>query len=291
MADPALAFGWSVLAGIAMSLGGGGGGILAGVGHVSVLGIADANAIKVLNQLLEFASRCVSVPIYHRQRRLSWSLAGAFALGAPPGSVAGSWASKAWLSDLAAYRQAFGVLVIAVAARTLFEAWSRASRGHEGLRRARDASRRAVERGATDGGARTVRWGATRVEVELAGERFAFNPWVAAAGGFAIAFAGALFGVAGGFLVTPFFASVLLFPMYLAAGTSLLASMVPLAASVAAYAMLQVQVDWALVAIEVPGVMAGSAIGPAINRRLDEQAMKTAIALVLLAIGLYYAVN
>ena len=65
--NPLLAFGWSVLCGFIMSMGAGGGGILAGVGHISVLGIADANMIKVVNQILEFSSRLVSVPLYYKQ--------------------------------------------------------------------------------------------------------------------------------------------------------------------------------------------------------------------------------
>lgn len=289
--DPWLAFGWSVFAGTVMSLGGGGGGIIAGIGHVSVLGIADANAIKVLNQVLEFASRCTSVPLYQRQKRLAWSLAAAFAIGAPLGSIAGSWVSKAWLSDLAAYRRVFGFVVVVVAVRTLYEAWSRAARRGESRRRAREATDRAQAGGAAVESPRTVAWSASRVEVQFAGERFAFNPWAAAGGGFAIAFAGALLGIAGGFLITPFLASVLAFPMYLAAGTSLLASMVPLVASVAAYHALEVSVDGRLLAVEVPGVLAGSFAGPAINRRLGERTMKTLVALVLAGIGSYYCVS
>lgn len=42
--NPFVDFGWSVLAGFIVSMGAGGGGILAG-GHISLLGIADANMI------------------------------------------------------------------------------------------------------------------------------------------------------------------------------------------------------------------------------------------------------
>ncbi len=76
--NPFLAFGWCVLCGFLMSMGAGGGGILAGVGHISILGIGDPNMIKVVNQILEFSSRLVSVPLYHRQQRLVWSLALTF---------------------------------------------------------------------------------------------------------------------------------------------------------------------------------------------------------------------
>ena len=63
--NPFLAFGWSVLTGFMASMGAGGGGILAGIGHISVLGVGDPNTVKVLNQTLEFTSRVVSVPLYH----------------------------------------------------------------------------------------------------------------------------------------------------------------------------------------------------------------------------------
>ena len=140
--NPLLAFAWCVLAGFLMSSGAGGGGILAGVGHISILGIGDANMIKVVNQILEFSSRLVSVPLYHRQKRLVWSLALTFGIGAPVGAAAGSWFSKTYLSDMSAYRQAFGVLVTLVAARVLYEGWAKAVLRHAGFRKAQEASDR-----------------------------------------------------------------------------------------------------------------------------------------------------
>ena len=251
--NPYLAFGWCVLCGFLMSMGAGGGGILAGIGHISILGVGDPNMIKVVNQILEFTSRTVSVPLYYRQRRLVWSLALAFGAGAAFGAVAGSWVSKTWLSDMSAYRAVFGVLVIGVALRVLWEGW---------LRRAAPGASAEPD----------------------------FSRPLAAAGGFGISFVGALIGVGGGFLVTPFLASVLLFPMALAVGTGLLALMIPLSVSVITYLALKVNVDWGLVAVEVPGILAGSFLGPMLSRYMNEKALKTFVAVVLLAIGLYYVV-
>jgi uncharacterized membrane protein YfcA len=268
-----LAFAWCVLAGFFMSMGAGGGGILAGIGHISIIGVTDPNMIKVVNQILEFASRIVSVPLYHRQQRLVWSLALSFGVGAPVGAVAGSWFSKAYLSDMALYRPVFGLLVALVAARVLYEGWFR-TRGREA---------------AGEGGPpRTVQLGWRRARVRFRGREFDFNPCAAAVGGFAISFVGSMMGVGGGFLVTPFMASVLLFPMYLVVGTGLVALMIPLTVSVLTYLALQVQVDWRLVAVEVPGVLAGSFLGPALNRYMNEKVLKTFVALVLLVIGVYY---
>ena len=140
--NPWLAFAWCVIAGFFMSAGAGGGGILAGIGHISILGISDPNMIKLVNQILEFSSRIVSVPLYYRQKRLVWSLALTFGIGAPIGAVAGSWFSKTYLSDMAVYRPVFGLLVALVAARVLYEGWARRAQDHAGLRKAREASAR-----------------------------------------------------------------------------------------------------------------------------------------------------
>jgi uncharacterized membrane protein YfcA len=272
--NPWLAFAWCVLAGLLMSSGAGGGGILAGIGHLSILGVADPNMIKVVNQILEFSSRIVSVPLYHRQRRLVWSLALTFGIGAPLGAIAGSWFSKSYLSDTAVYRAAFGLLVALVAARTLWEGR---------VQRARRQPSPAMQ-----DWPRTVRYGWRAMRVRVGGEEFAFNPLAAALGGFGISFVGSALGVGGGFLVAPFMASLLLFPMYLVVGTGLVALMIPLTVSVLTYLALQVGVDWKLVAVEVPGVLAGSFLGPALNRHMNEKALKTFVAVVLLAIGIYY---
>ncbi len=294
-----LAFGWCTLAGFLMSMGAGGGGILVGIGHISVLGVGDPNMIKVVNQLLELSSRVISVPLYHRQRRLVWSLALSYGIGAPIGAVAGSWISKSYLSDMSVYKTAFGVLVAFVALRVLYEGWAKAALQHAGRRRAREISERVLRRlrgsrsadRSADDRPRTVQWSWSRARVRFAGEDFQFSPGAAAAGGFAIAFVGSIFGVGGGFLVTPFMASLLLFPMYLVVGTSLVALMIPLAVSVLSYLALKVHVDWSLVATEVPGILVGSVLGPALNRYFNEKALKTFVAIVLLAIGLYYILH
>jgi len=49
-----------------------------------------------------------------------------------------------------------------------------------------------------------------------------------------------------------------------------------------------VRMDWTLIAVEVPGILVGSLVGPMLNRYMNEKALKTFVAAVLLAIGVYY---
>lgn len=293
--NPYLAFAWSVLAGFIMAMGGGGGGILAGIGHISVLGIGDPNMIKAVNQILEFVSRIFSVPIYHRQKRIVWPLAISFGIGAPFGAVAGSWFSKHYLSDMASYRPVFGILVALVAARVLYEAWSKSAGRNERAKKAYDASEKARlahnskdKIAGTGEPPRTLSIAVNKIRILFGGHEFDFNPLVVAAGAFGVSFLGAMVGVGGGFLVTPFMATVLLFPMYLVVGTGLVALMVPLLASVAAYVAMQVHLDLWLVGIEAAGIMVGSIAGPLLNRYVNERLLKLYVAVVLFAIGIFY---
>lgn len=294
--NPYLAFGWSVIAGFVMAMGGGGGGILAGIGHISILGIGDPNMIKAVNQILEFISRIFSAPIYQRQRRIVWPLALAFGIGAPFGAVAGSWFSRHYLADMALYRPVFGGLVMSIAAWVLYEAWARSP--SRAARKAEAASERArlaqinTESDLTPSGhaPRTVSIAWNRVRIALAGEEFDFKPLGVAAGAFCISFLGASVGVGGGFLVMPFMALVLLFPMHLVVGTALVALMIPLLVSVLAYIAMHVRIDWWLVGIEGSGIVVGSLLGPMLNRYVNERLLKLYIAIVLFAVGLYYLI-
>lgn len=296
--NPYLAFAWSVLAGFIMSMGGGGGSILAGVGHISILGIGDANLIKVVNQILELTSRALSVPLYHRQKRLVWPLAIVFSVGAPFGAIAGAWFSVAYFSDMSVYQPVFGALVVAVAARVLLEAGETSTHRSERARKAHtiaqrihlDRPPRAHPNGPGPAIAsptmESISW--REIRVRFAGEFFGFNPLLTAGCAFGISFVGTTVGVGGGFLATPFMTSVLFFPMYLVVGTSLLALVAQLVVAVIAYLALQVRMDWWLVAIEVPGVMVGSILGPMLNRYMNEKFLKIYVAAVLFAIGAYY---
>ena len=291
--NPLIAFLWSVFAGFLMAMGAGGGGILAGIGHISILGIGDPNMIKVVNQILEFTSRLFSVPLYLQQKRLVWSLAFSFGIGAPLGAIAGSWISSVFLADMSTYRLVFGLLVLLVAGRTLYEAMVKPTQRGDRLQKAFDVSE-CVQRERADNphaqptAPRMSRFGLLRTHVRIGAESFEFNPLAAAAGGFAISFVGAMLGVGGGFLVTPFMASILLFPMFFVVGTALMALMIPLMASVFTYLLLSVNVDWVLVAIEVPGIVVGSIIGPMVNQRINERYLRLFVAFVLVCIGVYY---
>ncbi|MCY0866688.1 MAG: hypothetical protein OWQ49_03940 [Aquificaceae bacterium] len=56
--------------GLIFSTVGAAGGILAGVGHLSIFGIRDANLVKFYNQFLVALSPLISLPLYLKQKRV-----------------------------------------------------------------------------------------------------------------------------------------------------------------------------------------------------------------------------
>ena len=293
--NPILAFSWSVLAGFLMAMGAGGGGILAGIGHISILGIGDANTIKAINQLLELTSRFFSVPLYLKQKRLVWPLALSFGIGAPFGAITGSWVSSTYLGNIDNYKSAFGILVLLVAGRTLYEALIKAKKRSHSLQKSFTTSNY-IQNGQSETSIesnhvpRITHLGILHTEVSIGPDIFSFNPLVCISGGFVISFIGATMGVGGGFLVTPFMVSILLFPMFFVVGTALVALMIPLTASILTYLYLNTTIDWTLVMIEIPGIAIGSIIGPFVNRRINERFLRLFVAAILFAIGLYYLI-
>jgi uncharacterized membrane protein YfcA len=182
-----------------------------------------------------------------------------------------------------------------VAGRTLYEALIKAKKRSHSLQKSFTTSNY-IQNGQSETSnksnhiPRITHLGILHTEVSIGPDIFSFNPLVCISGGFVISFIGATMGVGGGFLVTPFMVSILLFPMFFVVGTALVALMIPLTASILTYLYLNTTIDWALVMIEIPGIAIGSIIGPFVNRRINERFLRLFVAAILFAIGLYYLI-
>lgn len=286
-APPWLPFLWALFVGLVFSMIGAAGGILAAVGHITVLGMSDANTIKAMNQLLVIVSPIVAVPMYWRQGRVVPSLALLLGAGSIVGAVAGSWYSKTHLATLAQYRPLFGLLTLFIAARLLYEATSRFRQRHRKIRESSEAFE-AAGRGAERKRLVTVTWRVSGLRILVLGEAFTCRIPSPVLAGFLIAFLSAALGVGGGFLLVPYLASWLQLPMFVVAGTSALAVLVASLTSVSNYLYLGVRVDWPLALLEVSGVVVGSLVGPWVSGYMRERWLRLILAAVLLSIGIAY---
>jgi len=291
--NPLIPFFWALFVGLIFSMVGAAGGILAGVGHMTVFGITDANMIKPMNQLLVIVSPLIAVPAYWRQQRVVLSLGLLLGLGSIFGSVFGSWFSKNYLPEMRQYQPLFGLLVLFISLRLFYEA----SRGfRERNSRVRESSKifeskirelRGKMRGSSEAILKTS-LSLRKLRIVFLGQDFSFNSFWPVLTGFAVGVISSALGVGGGFLLVPYMASWLGLPMFIVAGTSALSVFVASVTSVGSYLYLGVKVDWTLALLELSGVIVGSLLGPWVSRYMKERFLRLLLAIVLLYIAIGY---
>lgn len=292
--NPLIPFFWAVFVGLVFSTVGAAGGILAGVGHITVFGIADANMIKAMNQLLIIVSPLIAVPAYWRQQRVVFGLGLLLGLGSIFGSILGSWYSKNYLPAMHQYQPLFGLLVLFISLRLFYETTQRFQERNKKIRESSKAFEAKISalagqrRNPSAEGILETTCSFRKLKIIFLGHEFSCNPAWPVLAGFVISVISSALGVGGGFLLVPYMASWLGLPMFIVAGTSALGVFVASVASVGNYLYLGVKVDWALALVCLVGVTLGSLLGPWVSRYLKERFLRLLLAIVLLYIAVGY---
>jgi uncharacterized membrane protein YfcA len=309
--DPALiiAFLWAVWVGWIFSTVGAFGGIMSGVGHITVFGLADyaktfrqtspslnsllTDSIRVSNQWMVGLSALVGSFNYYKMGRLVLPLAIFLAIG----SVSGSYlvpVLTAGKISLKAYLGYFGLIVLVLGGFLFYETTPRGQARKKEAKAAADAFEKAnVEKCDTlkpeDCGVKVVEWSLKNVRFTFYGVEFKFKPIIPVIGGFFIAAIASFLGVGGGFLFVPFLTSVAGLPMFLVAGTSSLAVLIGMVTSIFTYMFVKgVPIYWSLVGMELVGVFVGSMIGPRTSKYIPDIWLKRIFVVLALYVGLRY---
>ncbi|WP_461209051.1 sulfite exporter TauE/SafE family protein [Desulfocurvus sp. DL9XJH121] len=297
---------WAIWVGWIFSTVGAFGGIMAGVGHITIYGLGDyakgfgkglklnkvvTDSIRVSNQWLVGCSAALSTFNYYKAGRLVLPLGIALAIG----SVSGSWLVP-WLTagkiSLKAYLGYFGMFVIFLGCYLLYELTPGAREKKKEANAAAKAFQDSVKAGNVDLAAQGVKiktFTPTRCEFTFFGVEFHFNPVIPVVGGFFIAALASFLGVGGGFLLVPFLTSVAGLPMYLVAGTSAMAVFVGMVNSIASYMMLKgTPVEWGLIGMELIGIVIGSTIGPRTSKYIPDRVLKIIFVVLAFYVGIRY---
>ena len=275
-----LLFLWGIIIGAVFSTVGAAGGILAGFGHISLFGIASANTVKVMNQVLVLLSTFISVPNYWKQGRVIFILGGLLGIGSILGALVGSTLSYKYLTNLRDYKFAFGVLTLIVAVKIFYDVF------HKERERIKK-----IDTGIKEKGERKVKIESRslkKIIYRFLGEEHSFNPLYPLVAGFIVAVISSALGVGGGFLLVPFMVSILKVPMYLVPGTSAFSILITSSVSIFNYVNLGVAVKWYFVFYEALGVVIGSFMGPHISHILGERRLRIVLGIILFGIGLRY---
>jgi uncharacterized membrane protein YfcA len=303
---------WGIWVGWIFSSVGAFGGIMAGVGHITVFGLADygktfkntsptlnkllTDSIRVSNQYLVGLSALISSITYYRMRRLVLPLGLCLAAG----GIAGAYlipVLTAGKIQLSAYLGYFGLVVFVIAGFLYYDTTERGQAKKKSAQAAAKAFEAAHIKKSGEGakvdhkaqGVQVTHWGLRKISFTFYGVEFSFNPVWPVVGGFAIAAISSFIGVGGGFLYVPFLTSVAGLPMFIVAGTSALAVLVSMITSIFSYMFIErVPVDFVMIGTELIGVAIGSVLGPLTSKRIPEVWLKRLFVVLAVYVGLRY---
>lgn len=310
--SPVLSFVWAVWVGWIFSTVGAFGGVMAGVGHMSVFGLGAyaktlgkdlplnkvaTDSIRASNQWLVGFSALISSFNYYKMGRLVLPLA--LALGA--GSLLGAWGSATIFAGKVSFSQYQGYFGLFVLVLGLYLFWETSPAGQASKKKAKDAAKafedavKKVKGGEQVDekaiGVHVLSTSLTRCVFSFSGVEFSFNPILPVAGGIVIAAIAAFLGVGGGFLLVPFLTSISQLPMYLAAGTSALAVLVSMVTSIATLVSKGTPLDWTMIGTELVGIFLGSIIGPRTSRYFSDMWLKRLFIVLALYVGIDYVLR
>jgi uncharacterized protein len=302
-------FFWAIWVGWIFSTVGAFGGIMAGVGHITVFGLADygktfkktspvlnkliTDSIRVSNQWLVGLSGAVSSYNYYKMGRLVLPLGLMLAIG----SISGSFlipVITAGKISLKAYLGYFGLVVFIIGGFLFYETTPKGQAGKKEAKAAAKAFEESHMKGGSkvdeaEQGVRVKSWGVSRISFSFYGVEFSFNPIVPIIGGFFIAGLASFLGIGGGFLFVPFLTSIAGLPMFLVAGTSALTVLVGMIISIFTYMVIKgVVIFWPLIGVELIGIFVGSMIGPRTSKYIPDIWLKRLFVVLAIYVGLRY---
>ncbi|MDK2887381.1 MAG: uncharacterized protein PWP72_258 [Thermoanaerobacter sp.] len=297
---------WAIWVGWIFSTVGAFGGIMAGVGHMTVYGLGDyiktfkntapqvnkllTDSIRTSNQFLVGLSSLLSTINYLRAKRLAWPLGLALGLGSIVGAVAIPALTGGKVS-FSQYQGWFGLFVFVVGGVLLYETTPRGQASKKAAKEAAKAFEQSIKEKKDEAsqGIKVTQWGLTETRFTFFGVEFKFNPIWAFVGGVVIAAISAFLGVGGGFLYVPYLTSIVGLPMFVVAGTSAMAVLVSMLTSITTYITVAgAAMDWGMIGVELIGVFIGSMIGPRTQKYIPDIWLKRLFVVLALYVGLRY---
>ncbi len=300
---------WAIWVGWIFSTVGAFGGIMAGVGHMTIYGLGAyaktfkdtapglnkfiTDSIRVSNQWLVGLSAAVSSFNYHKQKRLVPALGLFLGLGALFATllVVFTTAGKIKFSQ---YQGWFGLCVFVIGGFMIYEMTPRGQASKKGAQAAAKAFEETMKSKGKieDQGVKTVKWSLAKTEIAFFGQTFSFSPIWAFVGGFFISAIASFLGIGGGFLYVPFLTSVVGLPMFVVAGTSALSVLIGMIFAIFNFMVLKgVMVFWPMIGAELVGIFIGSMIGPRTGKYIPAKVLKGIFIALAIFIGLRYTLR
>lgn len=287
-----VAFVWAIFVGFVYTSTGGAGGVLAVFGFITILH-APVNPTKPMSLILVIISGLVAISAYMKQERVRkikkvlFYAALSLASGGMIGGVLGPWLSTHYLTNAKSFKYLFGYMIGIVSILMTFKLVRQILKE----RQLKIATASVALEDDPPPGELITRAGSfspKRMDYTILGVDYSFSPVACFLAGLTIITIATIFGVGGGFLVSPFFIDILGFPVFIAAGASVLAVVFSATVATVAYMRMHVHLLFSLLGVEVGGMVLGSILGPKLSSRINEKWLKSLLIGVLFFIGVLY---
>ncbi|MBD3166131.1 TSUP family transporter [bacterium] len=297
---------WAIWVGWIFSTVGAFGGIMAGVGHITIYGLGDyargfkqtnptlnkllTDSIRVSNQFLVGLSALVSSTNYARKGQLVLPLGLTLGLGSVTGALLIPVLTAGKI-NLSSYIGWFGVIVFVIGAYLVWQISPAGSKFKQEAKKAAAEFQKSVKEksDSVEKGVKITKFSLAKIHFTFYGVEFKFSPLLPFIGGFFIASIASFLGIGGGFLYVPFMTSVVGLPMFLVAGTSALCVLIGMIVSIFTYMAIKgTFVSWSLVGVEMIGIFIGSMIGPRTQKYIPDKVLKIIFIILAVYVGLRY---
>lgn len=304
---------WCIWVGWIFSSVGAFGGIMAGVGHLSILGIGkwagtlkgtpvkigsyhDAGKfvtdnIRFSNTLLTVVNSTSSTINWYTQKRLVWPAGIALGLGMIIGAPLAVWLTGGALG-VKLYKGFFGICTILVSLYMFYQLTPHAKAQKSAGKAAAERFKKRVQELKSQGrlheleGVENLRLTSTAAEFDFFNEHFQVKHYVPFVFGLFVGFIATMIGVGGGFLLVPFLTFIGL-PMFIAPGISALAVIANQVSGVISW-LAKGQVFPIAVVVGWFGILIGSYIGPRTQKYLPMGFMYGLFGVLAFYVGLRY---
>ena len=318
MIDAIVYFLWSIWTGWIFSTVGAFGGIMAGFGHITILGLGShagllrgtnintnggqidagnflADNIRLSNKILTFTSGTMTTTMWYLQKRLVWAAGLSLGLGAFIGAQAGVWLTGGKLG-IQSLMGIFGLLTLVVSGFMFYNASPSGSKNKSAGKKAAERFQEHVKQLRAQGkldeleGIRNLRLDKTAISFEFYGEQFriAYLPQILV--GMLVGAISAIVGVGGGFLYVPILAQLFGLPFFIVPGASALAVLVSMFSGIIGWLMRGVAIA-PIICVGMAGVLIGAAIGPKTQRYLPMRFLYLLFGILAGFVGLRYVLK
>ncbi|NQU64328.1 MAG: sulfite exporter TauE/SafE family protein, partial [SAR324 cluster bacterium] len=299
------AFLWAIWVGWIFSTIGAFGGVMAGVGHLTLLGLGNyansfqttnpelnallTDTIRASNQYMVALAALISLYSFYKMKRLVIPLGVALGIGSIAGGLLIPWltAGKIRLHEYIGY---FGIVVFVIGGVIFYSTTEKSRSKKKKTGESSKVLQNAMNNDSpASQGVQILLLSVRKITFTFYGSEFSFNPFLPIVGGLIIASISSFLGVGGGFLYVPFLTSVVGLPMFIVAGTSALAVFLSMITSIFSDVVIKgTFISWWLIGTEMAGVLVGAMIGPRTQKYIPEIWLKRIFVILAVYVGVRY---